>query len=108
MKRSSLYFRVPLVLLVRKLLRVRVVFTHADEVYLQLEGPVHLIPQGEAYRVDLRERKEQWFSNGGTRSPRGTLEYCRGTPGKKKYVVYILKSRQKKIEKKDKWVETSF
>ena len=85
MKRSSLYFRVPLVLLVRKLLRVRVVFTHADEVYLQLEGPVHLIAQGEAYRVDLRgKKKEQWFSNGVTRSPRGTLEYCRGTPGKRK------------------------
>jgi len=36
------------------------------------------------YYTDSKVVLGQWFSNGGTRIPRGTLEYCRG------YVRFIL------------------
>ena len=34
--------------------------------------------------------RDQWFSNGGAHAPRGTVEYCRATPGKK--LIIIIKN----------------
>lgn len=45
-KRCASDFRIPLVTLVGKLLRVRVVFADADEVDLQLKLSVGFVPQG--------------------------------------------------------------
>lgn len=45
-KRCASDFRIPLVTLVGKLLRVRVVFADANEVDLQLKLSVGFVPQG--------------------------------------------------------------
>lgn len=45
-KRCASDFRIPLVALVGKVLRVRIVFADADEVDLQLKLSVGFVPQG--------------------------------------------------------------
>lgn len=52
-QRCASDFRIPLVTLVGKLLRVCVVFADADEVNLQLKLSVGFISQGKANSIDL-------------------------------------------------------
>lgn len=49
-----LNFRIPLVTLVGKLLRVCVIFADADEIDLQLKRTVGFVSQGEANGVHLQ------------------------------------------------------
>lgn len=53
------HFRIPLIQLVGKLLRVRIVFAHANVVDLQLERTVRFVSQGESDSVNLYDTKKK-------------------------------------------------